>query len=207
MPQVVFYTASFFSITFNILIAWIDFSCEGLIFFINLAVPYLTLVIGNYLAGNIWILSIQLEQLIASKDEILKIQDTESLTVSIRVQRLKRSKRRVYALFIIILLVILTIFITDFIITRDIEDDASCKEYNSPNQVFRQEMTKLLPSILIALWVIIPAWNLKSILRSRVDDTSNFKRELFKIHCTNMVFIMSILYQCIVFLTVTILQR
>ena len=61
MPQVVFYTVAFLSIIFNILIAWIGFSCDGLKFFINLAVPYLTLVIGNYLAGNIWILSIQLE--------------------------------------------------------------------------------------------------------------------------------------------------
>ena len=68
MLHVVFYVTALITIAFNIVTAWTGFECAGFNYVIYLAIPYLTLIIANYLAACIKILSLQLEQLIASKN-------------------------------------------------------------------------------------------------------------------------------------------
>ena len=66
---------------------------------------------------------------------------------------------------------------------------------------------QLVPSILTIVWITIPAVSLKRILKSKIDDTSSFRNELRKIHCTNLVFILSIIYEILLFLTVLFTAR
>ena len=77
MLHVVFYVTALMTIAFNIVTAWTGFDCAGLNYVIYLAIPYLTLIIANYLAACIKILSLQLEQLIASKNQVLEAQGQE----------------------------------------------------------------------------------------------------------------------------------
>ena len=68
MLHMVFYVTALITIAFNIATAWTGFDCAGFNYVVYLAIPYLTLIIANYLAVCIKILSLQLEQLIESKN-------------------------------------------------------------------------------------------------------------------------------------------
>ena len=84
--QVVFYAVASYAIIVNIVVPWISDFCDRTNYFLLLSLQHLTLVVGNYLASSIKILSLQLEQLIASKDEIMRGEDIDSLTISNRVR-------------------------------------------------------------------------------------------------------------------------
>ena len=105
--------------------AFTGFDCDGLNFFVYLSIPYLTLVIGNYYAGSIKILSLQLERLIASKNELLGIQTLESQDVFERMDRLNKGKKDVHRVFTIKVFVLLLIFLIDYIVTKN-EDKTEC---------------------------------------------------------------------------------
>ena len=105
------------TIAFNIVTAWTGFDCAGLNYVIYLAIPYLTLIIANYLAACIKILSLQLEQLIASKNQVLEAQGQEFPDAYERITRLNRGKRRVNFIFSITIVVLLIIFIIDYLLS------------------------------------------------------------------------------------------
>ena len=59
--QVVFYAVALYAIIVNIVVTWISDFCDDINYFLLLSLYYLTLVVGNYLASSIKILSLQLE--------------------------------------------------------------------------------------------------------------------------------------------------
>ena len=67
--------------------------------------------------------------------------------------------------------------------------------------IFIDKLVLLSLSLAIILWVTIPACQLNRILKSKINDISGFRQEFRKIHCTNLIFILSIVYQSLVFVT------
>lgn len=200
--QVTFYIVALFAIVVNIVTAWADFDCNQLDILLHQSLPYFTLTVGNYLAGSIKILSLQLEQLIASKDEVLMIQDPDQLTFSGRIKKLNDGKKRVYTIFWIFQVTILIIFVLEYGLTIDKElDIESCQTLFESRMMLINKSVLLILTLATILWVTIPACQLNGILKSKMNDISGFRQELCKIHCTNLIFILSIVYQSLVFVT------
>ena len=91
--------------------------------------------------------------------------------------------------------------IVSYILTNIKEDD-QCNLTSKRKNLLMNKEIQLVSSILTIVWITIPAISLKRILKSKIDDTSSFRNELRKIHCTNLVFILSIIYEILLFLTV-----
>ena len=92
-------------------------------------------------------------------------------------------------------------FIVSHILTNVKEDD-KCNLTSKRKVLLMHKEIQLVPNILTIVWITIPAISLKRILKRKIDDTSSFRNELRKIHCTNLVFILSIIYEILLFLTV-----
>ena len=200
--QVVFYAAALALIVFNLVLAFVGFNCHDVSFVLQRLVEFLNLIIGSYIATQLKILSLQLEELIASKDEILSVQDPDALTPWMRIRRLKRGKQRAYTLFVLQILVVMSFCIFDIIYTSP-ADSESCSEKNREGKILVHEMCKLIPSIIIIVCICEPSCKLKKILKSKMEDTSSFKLEMSKIHCTNFTIILSIAFQCFAYILVS----
>ena len=199
----VFYAVALVSIIVNVILAWTEYKCNGVNFFLHLCLTYLTLIVGNYIGCQIKILRLQLQELIASRDEILMVQDPDSTTLSERIAKLNKGKKVAYAFFAVSLAVLTAICLADYFYTRDVGPDA-CSSDGRKHVILVHKIFQLLPCCITIVCICVPSCRLKKILKSKVDDTSSFKMEMRKIHCTNLAFILSILFLTLAYVVVVI---
>ena len=97
--SVCFYITAILTVVANVYIVWqgADYYCSPSKNFVYMAIPYLTLLMGICQAGQISVLAVQLDQLLATKDEVLGMGGAQFPTLAERLGTLKRRKRRIYA--------------------------------------------------------------------------------------------------------------
>ena len=151
-------------------------------------------------------MAVQLDQLLATKDEVLHIGDGRFPTLADRIGTLKRRKRIIYASLSLLLFMTAVLLVIDHHLIQGTllcsgaspEQNPSEEDYKRAFRGYLRHKTLwLIAATINLIWLTVPACMLSRILKEKVEDAKGFRRDIRKIHGINIAFILAIIYEAV----------